>query len=1023
MAGALTQRMRKDGHLGAAYFCRHNDGTRNDPRHLLGTIACQLCYCNCKYNNLVGGEDGVRMMLANSKLGVQELFTKLLEEPLGKCTPCQQRKLVIIDALDETEYESREDFLDLVKERFPRLPKWLVFFITSRPEHTVESRLEKYNPCVRICAGSSEQGSFYKHHEQDIQRFLEKQVDFSRLPYSVKDITKKCNGLFLYAFYIVKILNDPAHSGTIDQLSDLFPGDIDDFFRKNFKRLYDKVGKDIFKKLFGCAIAAPSPLPVAIIGYILEREKSSQDEQEVIDMVSQFVVLRSSDRSLTFLHNLIPMWLTNKGKAGKLFIDKTFAGQYLSKIFTEILSVAGNAPSQPLPTVDKMLEDYVSRVAVRFLFCHGDKDSLKLVSSCLTSYHFLHQRIQSGRIEIYNLLEDLKLVADCYVFKDAHKQKILQEISLALESNFPVLLECPHLLRSCLLNSSKVVQDHVLIPEVSDPWFEWIVCDFPNTEDFPDFKYFATKFDETTAAVVKGNSILLVDASTLNTVGGPFEISQDTIKEITHLECSPDNKWLFFGRLDKWFSVEQGYVEDFSQFSGNFLVYKWGLFTPDGQYIVVKRDQVFDFQQTCQNMFCVLDLLSLWALLEKDQEGVGKLTCCFTELSKLIAGIASPVGEQAKRLLKFLGINPVWLQTSVTPIPYDSPCYCCGRLRELTESNQESSLSAVRQLITDLYPHIFHYQVWNFQTGRSLLEDAFCQGGQLNRFSYVCHLAPYAFTKLNETMWHSGINKAVSIADFATVNAVYALECVLLSKEVSLQQKLVCKVGREMKLERERIQQEKWKWLSEMGLKLEWKVELKQELQLMWEQELKRERELKWELEQMRDLELKREQELKQELELKLELMRELELKREQELKQKLKRQQQLKLKLEPLWEQELEPKLKLLLEQDLKQEQKWEQELKRELELKLKLMSEQKKEQLLMRKQELKLEPMWKQELKVRRELRLKLKLKLMQEQELKLEPMWKEELMFRQELRLKWEEQLTRELKREQKWELEVM
>ena len=222
------------------------------------------------------------------------------------------------------------------------------------------------------------------------------------------------------------------------------------FFRKNFKRLYDKVGKDIFKKLFGCAIAAPSPLPTAIIGYILEREKSSQDEQEVIDVVSQFMVLRSSDRSLTFLHNLIPTWLTNKGKAGKLCIDKTVAGQYLSKIFSEILSVAGNAPLQPLTTLDKKLEDYVSRVAVRFLCRHGDEDSLKLVSSCLTSFHFLEQRVQSGRIEIYHLLEDLKLAAGCYGFeRDTQRQNILQEISLALERNVHVLLECPHLLNLC----------------------------------------------------------------------------------------------------------------------------------------------------------------------------------------------------------------------------------------------------------------------------------------------------------------------------------------------------------------------------------------------------------------------------------------------------------------------------------------------------------------------------------------------------------------------------------------------
>ena len=310
-------------------------------------------------------------------------------------------------------------------------------------------------------------------------------------------------------------------------------------------------------------------------------------------------------------------------------------------------------------------------------------------------------------------------------------------------------------MRSCLLNSSSIVQEHVLMLQRSGPRLEWIVRDIPSIEDLSDF---ATSFDKTTAAVVKGNSILLVDASTLKTVDGPFEISQETIEEITYLEFSPDDKWLFFGRLDKWFSVERGCLEDFSQFSGNSLVYQSGLFTPDGQYIVVKRDKVFDFQQTCQNMFCVLDFLSLWALLEIDQGGVGKLTCCFTELSKLMAAIESPMGGQTKRLLKFLGMEPTWCQTGVTPVPFDPSCYSCGRLRELTESNQVSSLSAVRQLISDLYPRIFYYQVWNFQNGRSLLEDAFSQGGQLNPITYVCHLTS-AFTKLRGRMWCSVIGR------------------------------------------------------------------------------------------------------------------------------------------------------------------------------------------------------------------------------------------------------------------------
>ena len=97
---------------------------------------------------------------------------------------------------------------------------------------------------------------------------MEKRVDFTLLSYSAEDVTKACNGLFLYAFYISKILKDPVQSGKINQLSDLFPGDIDSFFLQNLKRVFDKVGADLYWKLFGCAIVAPSPLPLSFISFI-----------------------------------------------------------------------------------------------------------------------------------------------------------------------------------------------------------------------------------------------------------------------------------------------------------------------------------------------------------------------------------------------------------------------------------------------------------------------------------------------------------------------------------------------------------------------------------------------------------------------------------------------------------------------------------------------------------------------------------------------------------------------------------
>ena len=316
MAGVLAQRSKKAGHLGAAYFCRHNDSTRNDPRCLLGTVACQLCECNSEYSSFMGGEDGIRKLLGNPYLGVQELFTKLLQEPLGKCNPNKQRKLVIIDALDETQYVSRDDFLDLIMNRFPLLPKWLVFFITSRPENTVQCRLKKYNPCVRICAGNVDHHNFYQQHDQDIKLFLRNKVDFTRLPFSVDDMANKCKGSFLYAFYIAKELNAAMQSRKSFQVVDLFPGDFDSYLLKNFKRVFNKVGSSLFKMLFGCAIVAPAPLPVSFISYVLQKENSSIDKKHVVDALSLFMVLT---KTFTFLHNLIPAWLSDEDKAGELF--------------------------------------------------------------------------------------------------------------------------------------------------------------------------------------------------------------------------------------------------------------------------------------------------------------------------------------------------------------------------------------------------------------------------------------------------------------------------------------------------------------------------------------------------------------------------------------------------------------------------------------------------------------------------------------------------------------------------------
>ena len=775
IAGTLAQRMKIAGHLGAAYFCRHYDATRNDPRNLLGTISCQLCDCNSEYSSRMGGEDGVRRLLANSNLGVQELCTKLLEEPLSKCS-LFQRKLVVIDALDETDYKSRKDFICLIKERFPRLPEWLVFFITSRPEDMLQSRLEKYNPCIRICAGNGEQRNFYQQHEQDIQRFLENSVDFSRFPYSAEDVTRKCKGLFLYAFYIARELNDSFHSSKVDQINELFPGDIEDFFQTNLQRVYDKVGRDLYSKLLGCIITAPSPLPVSFISFVLHRERSGLNQQNVIDAVSQFVVLQ---KTVSFLHNLIPALLTNKNKAKELYIVEEEAACYLSEIVKEVLSAFVYDPGMRLKSVERDLQSCFVQFGVRLLCQRGEKDSLLSVFRCLTNYCFLEERIRSGRFGIFHLLKDFELAASCLAVEEREKQNILQEISLALESDAHVVVESPHLLPSCIRNASGVVQENVSIPQVSSPWFEWNIFEFSTAELLCRCNCFATASNKQTVVGAEGRSLFFFYAPMLQIASGPFEISVDTIEQINHLEFSSDDKFVFFGRLDKWFSVDGRCVEDVPQFAGNVFDYQWGLITTDEHYIVAKTN-VLHFPPMCERGWCLPELVALWAVNEIENSREEERSCSFDELSNRIAGIGI-MGRHARCLMEFLGVDSRSYRNHVMFVPDDPCCYFCCRLKELTESDKELCFATVRQLIIELYPRLFRYQIWNLQSGKSLLHEVFNHDARLNTFAYVCHVTA-ALDPRGRGVECFSVDKVVSVCNIAVVSAVYFLQNVELER-------------------------------------------------------------------------------------------------------------------------------------------------------------------------------------------------------------------------------------------------
>ena len=780
IAGTLAKRKWDAGCLTAAYFCRHKDRRRNHPLSLLGTLARDLCKCNSEYSSIVGGEEGVRKLITNSefKLQVHELFAKLLEEPLAKCRSPPNRRLVIIDALDETEYGSRKDFLNVIKSDFPRLPEWLVFFITSRPEEQIQSRLSRYKPCIKMCAGITDWDNFYQQHKKDIQRYLEKEIDFSVFSFSPVDVTKKCGGLFLYAFYIVKELKDSAKSGKVTQLAQLtdFPGDIDEFFLQNFQRVFDKVGRDLYRILLGCIMAAPSPLPVSFIAFVLKRENSSLEEYDIIDAVSQFVALTTSDRTMTFLHSLIPVWLSDKTKAQRLFVDNASAGEYLKTSFIEILSAVVDVPSSTLSSVsiNDDLQNYVLRVAIRFLCQYGDKNCLENVYKILTCYIYLQKRIEicdPSLMEMYNLTDDLLLAAGCFTGKETPRQNILKAIEGVLSDNVS-LQKCQNLLLFCIRNVSGLVRESV-----------WATPHLVK-ETFSDCvgKKFALSSDNKKVVGILGNqSLFLADTTTLEIARGPFAISEGIIEEIYYVEFSPDERFIFFGRLDKWFSLEQECVVDFAVFSGNSFIYDEGYLLEDGPskyFCVVGHDIPGFYYFPCQQKGCIVDLLAMWALLEIDDDFIGT-TCAYTQLSDAISKTNIPLGKPTTDLLEFLGVDLKLFKANECPNSYEPSCSCCRRLTELTESGKEPATSTVvRQCVLEFYPYLFESQVWDFYTGKSFLYNFW------NEDCDMSMLGVYYDTLLPSSLegWYEfcgflvGRIKRKSVCNIAVDSAVFVLK-------------------------------------------------------------------------------------------------------------------------------------------------------------------------------------------------------------------------------------------------------
>ena len=126
-----------EGVVIAYHFCRYDLPKKNSSIQILLSLG-KLISKNLNFEEPHVKEEDIN----NNNIDI--VFHEMLEKPLKKLRKSKPspRKVIILDALDEIESASLQEFLLVITKYFPKLPDWVGIIITSRHETNIADELE-----------------------------------------------------------------------------------------------------------------------------------------------------------------------------------------------------------------------------------------------------------------------------------------------------------------------------------------------------------------------------------------------------------------------------------------------------------------------------------------------------------------------------------------------------------------------------------------------------------------------------------------------------------------------------------------------------------------------------------------------------------------------------------------------------------------------------------------------------------------------------------------------------------------
>ena len=456
ISSVMCKKVQEAGRLAGSHFCLHDRARHRNPKVMLQSLASQLCDFLPDYKKALVEKLSRNLGVEINNMEVKDLFEVLFQEPLTSLKDPGWTYLMVIDGLDESEFQGRNELLDVIANYFQALPLWIRFLVTTRPERNIAETLKNLHPL--------QLDPNFEENLKDIRLCFEKQI--SHLLQSehrgniLQALVEKSEGVMLYANYLVDFIKKKMPLLTPELLDSVLPSGISSVYHSYFKRLENELCKELnvteeqFLNFLSAVAAAREPLPLGFVPVLLLPGKPTSVVQRKVKAAIACVsaLLPVQDECIHFFYKSVKDWLIEKSNCEQhnFSVAEKEGHEVLSKLCSDELSRVKRKGVDRVKFTD----------STKYALLHGVQHMLQLEDARVCSLEEVVKKFVLDVELVYAKLcvnvtaasEDIHIVWNQKQVGIEELQRALNTLFVLLKKHIRSLEKLPHSIFQTLLN-------------------------------------------------------------------------------------------------------------------------------------------------------------------------------------------------------------------------------------------------------------------------------------------------------------------------------------------------------------------------------------------------------------------------------------------------------------------------------------------------------------------------------------------------------------------------------------------